>query len=168
MALVMDAYSLRMVEFSEVLDRLSAEASSVLGRQRAAALQPSSDPDLVRRRLVETREYLDLCGGGPVPSLERAADIRGLLDRAAIPGARLAPRELLAIADTLEAGHQFRQHLRGVPLALPELTRVAAGLTPPVALAGGIRRCITPDGAVADNASLAQFRHEDGGSDEQE
>jgi len=154
----MDAYSLRMVEFSEVLDRLSAEASSVLGRQRAAALQPSSDPDLVRRRLVETREYLDLCGGGPVPSLERAADIRGLLDRAAIPGARLAPRELLAIADTLEAGHQFRQHLRGVPLELPELTRVAAGLTPPVALAGGIRRCITPDGAVADNASPTLLR----------
>jgi DNA mismatch repair protein MutS2 len=153
MALLMDAYSLRMVEFGEVLDHLSAETSSVLGRQRAAALQPSSDPDLVVRRLAETRECLDLLGHGPAPSLERAADIRGLLERAAIPGARLAPGDLLAIGDTLETAQQFRQHLRGVPLALPVLTQVAADLAPPVALAGEIRRSITPDGAVADTAS---------------
>jgi DNA mismatch repair protein MutS2 len=93
-----------------------------------------------------------------MPSLERVTDIRELLVRAAIPGVRLAPLELLSIADTLEAALQVRRYLRGTILPLPELTRVAAGLTPPPDLAGEIRRCITLDGTMADAASPLLFR----------
>ena len=111
----MDAHSLRVLEFSEVVDRLAAEASSILGRQRAAALRPSPDPDLVARRLAETRECRDLLRQGPMPTLDRVTDIRGPLQRATIPGVRLSPQDLLAIADTLEAALQVRRHLRGGP-----------------------------------------------------
>lgn len=154
----MDAHSLRVLEFSEVIERLAAEASSVLGRQRAAALRPSPDPDLVARRLAETRECCDLLRHGPMPTLERVTDVREPLQRATIPGVRLAPQELLAIADTLEAALQIRRHLRGVRLNLPELTRLAASLTPPAEVATEIRRCITPDGAMADDASPVLLR----------
>ena len=154
----MDAHSLRVLEFSEILDRLAAEASSILGRQRAAALRPSADPDLVARRLAETRECRDLLRQGPMPTLERVTDIREPLQRATIPGAHLTPQELLAIADTLEAALQVRRHLRGAALHLPELTRVAAGLTPPADVPAEIRRCLTPDGAMADNASPVLLR----------
>lgn len=154
----MDAHSLRVLEFSEVLGHLAAEASCVLGRQRAADLRPSPDAEGVARRLGETRECRELLRQGPMPSLERVTDIRGALARAAIPGVRLAPQELLAIADTLETALQVRRHLRGAPLALPELTRIAAGLAPPPELSGEIRRCITPDGAMADAASPTLFR----------
>jgi DNA mismatch repair protein MutS2 len=150
---VMDAHSFRVLEFSEVVDRLAAEASSILGRQRAAGLRPSADPDLVARRLAETRECRDLLRQGPMPTLERVTDIREPLQRASIPGVHLTPQELLAIADTLEAALQIRRHLQGAARHLPELTRVAAGLTPPVDVPAEIRRCITPDGAVADDAS---------------
>lgn len=154
----MDTHSLRVLEFSGVTDRLAAEACSVLGRQRAAALRPAHDPDLVARRLAETRECRDLLRHGPVPGLERVTDIRGSLQRAAIPGARLAPPELLAVADTLEAALQIRRHLRGAPLPLPELSRVATGLVPPPEVTAEIRRCITADGGVADDASPALLR----------
>ena len=149
----MDAHSFRVLEFSEVADRLAAEASSILGRQRAAGLRPSADPDLVARRLAETRECRDLLRQGPMPTLERVTDIREPLQRASIPGVHLTPQELLAIADTLEAALQVRRHLQGAARHLPELTRVAAGLTPPVDVPAEVRRCITPDGAVADDAS---------------
>jgi len=155
---LMDAHSLRVLEFSDVVDRLAAEASSILGRQRAAPLCPSTDPDLVTRQLAETRECRNLLRQGPVPTLERVTDIRQPLQRATIPGVRLAPQELLAIADTLEAALQLRRHLRGVPLHLPELTRVAAGLTPPADVPAEIRRCIAPDGAMADDASPTLLR----------
>jgi DNA mismatch repair protein MutS2 len=155
---VMDAHSLRVLEFSEIVDRLATEASSILGRQRAAALRPSADPDLVARRLAETRECRDLLRQGPMPTLERVTDIREPLQRAMVPGARLSPQELLAIADTLEAALQVRRHLRGAALHLPELTRVAAGLTPPADVPAEIRRCLTPDGAMADNASPVLLR----------
>ncbi len=154
----MDAHTLRVLEFSEVVDRLAAEASSVLGRQRAADLRPSPDPELVSRRLAETRECRELLQQGLMPSLDRVTDIRGPLARAAIPGVRLAPLEFLAIADTLETALHVRRHLRGASVPLPELSRIAAGLIPPPELPGEIRRCITTDGAVADAASPALFR----------
>jgi DNA mismatch repair protein MutS2 len=154
----MDPHSLRVLEFSEVLRCLAAEAGSVLGRQRAAALGPSTDPDLVARRQAETREARALLQQGPVSDLTRATDIRPSLQGAAVPGMRLHPQELLAIADTLEVAGQLRRHLRQAGLSLPELTRLAAGLMPPPDLAGEIHRCITPDGAVADDASPELFR----------
>jgi DNA mismatch repair protein MutS2 len=154
----MDAHSLRVLEYPELLDLLAAEASSVLGRQRIAALVPSSDAYLVSRRLAETREWRDLLRQGSIPALERASDIRGSLGRAAIAGARLTPQELIAVAETLEAAHQLRRHLHGAPLPLPELRRIATGLMPPLDLLGEIRRCIGPDGAVVDAATPALLR----------
>lgn len=154
----MDAHSLRVLEFSDVITDLMGEASSVLGRQRAAALRPSPDPELVARGLEETRECRDLLRQGPVPTLERVTDIREPLQRASIAGVRLSPQELLAMADTVEAAVRLRRHLRSVHLSLPELTRLAAGLTPPAEVASEIRRCLTPDGTLADDASPALRR----------
>ncbi|MBI3122585.1 MAG: hypothetical protein HYZ03_09905, partial [candidate division NC10 bacterium] len=82
----MDSHTLRVLEFSEMLHHLAAGAASVLGRQRAVELYPSPDPEVVVRRLAETRECCELLRRGPIPGLERAQDIRGLLARAAIPG----------------------------------------------------------------------------------
>ncbi|HSB79558.1 MAG TPA: endonuclease MutS2 [Candidatus Methylomirabilis sp.] len=158
----MDAQSLRVLEFAAILELLAGETASVLGRQRAAALTPSIDPDLVTVRLAETRECRSLLRQGPMPGLERAGDIRGVLARSVIAGVRLAPQELLAVADTLEAASHLCRHLAASPLSLPHLRRIAAGLVPLPDLAQEIRRCITPDEAVADDASptLLRLRHE--------
>jgi DNA mismatch repair protein MutS2 len=149
----MDAQSLRVLEYAAILELLGVEAASVLGRQRAAALTPSIDADLVTVRLAETRECRSLLRQGPMPGLERAGDIRGVLTRSVIGGVRLAPEDLLAISDTLEAAHHLRRHLAASPLSLPHLHRHAAGLTPLPDLTREIRRCIAPDGAVTEDAS---------------
>jgi DNA mismatch repair protein MutS2 len=156
----MDAHSLRVLEFAAVLDCLADEAASVLGRGRALDLLPVTDPDLVIRRLAETREARTLLGRGSVSGLEGATDIRGALGRAAIPGSRLAPEELTQIADTLEAAEAVRRALRQPDLILVQLARPAAALRPPVALWREIRRAVLPDGSVADAASpdLARLR----------
>jgi DNA mismatch repair protein MutS2 len=85
--------------------------------------------------------------------LERAADIREAVARAAIAGARLAPLDLWAVAETLEAAERVRRHVRQPDLDLPRLAAIAAGLRPPPALWREIRRAILPDGSVADAAS---------------
>ncbi|HSB68560.1 MAG TPA: endonuclease MutS2 [Candidatus Methylomirabilis sp.] len=154
----MDAHSLRVLEFAAVLELLAAEAASILGRQRAGALAPSADPDLVVARLAETRDCRDLLRQGPMPGLERATDIRAALGRSAIAGVRLSPQELLAIADTLDASHLLRRHLAASPLPLVGLRRLAAGLAALPDLTGEIRRCITPEGMVADDASPTLLR----------
>ncbi|RPI11489.1 MAG: endonuclease MutS2 [Zetaproteobacteria bacterium] len=149
----MDAHSLRVLEFSEVLQHLAADAASDLGRRRAMALAPATDPDLVLQRLTETREARALLNRGPVTGLERATDIREAVARAAVAGARLAPLDLWAVADTLEAAERARRHLQQADLHLPRLAAIAVGLRPPPALWREIRRSILPDGSVADAAS---------------
>lgn len=158
----MDAQSRRVLEFGAILELLVGEAASVLGRQRAAALTPSVDPELVAVRLAETRECRSLLQQGPMPRLERAGDIRDPVARSVIAGMRLAPLELLAMADTLEVAHHLRRHLAASPLPLPHLRRLATGLVPLPDLTEEIRRCITPEGAVADDASptLRRLRQE--------
>jgi len=158
----MDAQSLRVLEYGEVLKLLGAEAASPLGAERAAALRPSSDPELVGQRLAETQEGRDLLAQGPVPSLARVADIREVLARVGIPGARLLPLELVAVADTLEAAVMLRRHLARAGIPLPRIHRIATGLVPPQGVVAEIRRCLDPDGAIADQASpaLARMRAE--------
>lgn len=149
---------MRVLEYAAVLTRLEAETASVLGAERARQLRPSCDPDLIAQLLAETQEGRMLLSRGPVPGLERAQDIRGALARAAIAGAQLAPQDLLAIADTLEAGEQIRRHLRQAGPELRGLATLADGLRPPAEVAREIRRCVLPEGGVADEASPALFR----------
>jgi DNA mismatch repair protein MutS2 len=158
----MDAHSLRVLEYGEVLRLLAAEAASPLGAQRAVALRPSSDADLVAQRLAETQEGRDLLAQGPAPSLARVADIREALARAGIPGARLLPLELVGVADTLEAAVNLRRHLSRAGIPLPQVGRIAAGLVPPQGVLAEIRRCLGPDGAIGDQATpaLARMRAE--------
>ena len=149
----MDAHSVGVLEFSAVLDLLAVEAASVLGRQRAAALWPTTEGGEVHRRLAETRECRSLLRHGPFAGLERAADIRPALGRAAIVGARLTPADLLAVADTVEAAVQLRRQFRQADLSLPTLAQHVERLRPPPELGGRIRQCVLPDGTVADSAS---------------
>jgi DNA mismatch repair protein MutS2 len=153
-----DSHSMRVLEFSAVLEHLAAEAASVLGVERARTLAPSADSVLVARRLAETQEGRTLLSQGSVPGLAQARDIREVLARARITGARLGTLDLLAVADTLEAAEQVRRHLRQAAPHLRGLSSLAEGLRPPPALAGEIRRAILPDGGVADGASPALFR----------
>lgn len=156
----MDAQSFRVLEFPAILDLLAGEAASELGRQRAAALRPTSQGAEVSRRLAETRECRTLLRHGPLAGLERAKDIRPALGRAAIAGARLTPGDLIAVADTVEAGVQVRRLLRQAEDPLPALGGHLARLRPPAEVAARIRQCLLPDGAVADDASptLARLR----------
>lgn len=156
----MDEHSFRVLEFPAVLALLGAEAASVLGRQRAAALRPAVAAEEIDRRLAETTECRRLLTHGPLGGLAQAADIRAARARAAVAGSRLTPAELLAVADTLEAGLQLRRQLKQAELSLPRLTDRLAGLRPPAEVAARIRQCLQPDGSMGDGASpeLARLR----------
>lgn len=154
----MDTHSLQVLEFPAIREILAAETDSPLGRERALALRPTADPDLVLHRLGQTREARALLAQGGIPSLGRATDIRPAVERAAVPGACLSPSDLAAIADAVEAAVELRQAIRRVDLSLVSLVAVAAELRPPIPLAREVRRCLRPDGGVADSASPTLLR----------
>src|SRR2546427_12705535 len=98
----MDKHTLKVLEYASVLERLAAHSSNSMGREAALALTPDAAPELVARRLQETREarhILDSESGMPLGGIH---DIREPIERAHIRHL-LTPTELLDVAHTAGA-----------------------------------------------------------------
>src|SRR5258708_33093092 len=81
---IMDAHTLRVLEFARVLEKLAAHTSNTMGREAARALEPTTYPEIVRHRLQETRAARLLMGQDSGMPLGGVHDIREAGARAAI------------------------------------------------------------------------------------
>ncbi|MCL4544441.1 MAG: endonuclease MutS2 [Chloroflexi bacterium] len=158
----MDSKSLDTLEFSKVLALLAARTSFTASRERALALTPTSDLILAERWQQVTAEALQLLGSRPDFSIRSTQDVRQLADKAA-RGGLLDPLQLVATAWTLESG----QYVSGVLTKLnsedyPELSQLGEQIAPLRELSAAIRRALSDDGDVLDDASpaLARIRSE--------
>jgi DNA mismatch repair protein MutS2 len=155
----MDAHSLRVLEYKRVLDRLAAHTSNSMGREAALALEPTSYPEIVSRRLQETREaktLLDMESGMPLGGIH---DIREPIERAAI-GARLVPRELLDISATVASSRRLKTYLQKRTETYPLLAEIAHNLPVFPMLEQKVQESIGDNGDVRDSATpeLARTR----------
>lgn len=156
----MDDRTLRVLEFPKIRDRLGALTVTAPGRERAAALQPATDPDAVRQALEETSEAAALLADGEVP-LRGTSDIREAMRGAQI-GAALTAAEFLALRDTLSAIRQCKGFVWSRRDRAPLLAGIAGGMETFQPLEDAIRRTVGDDGAILDGASadLARIRRE--------
>ena len=146
----MDAKSIALLEFPAVRARLAEYASFPPGRRLAEALEPSSDPVIVRRGLDETDEARGLLGERSTVGIGSAHDIGPWIERAA-KGGRLDPGHFLEIAETLDATARL-----GAALAeerRPLLAALGRDLHPMPALRGVLARSFDPIGELLDSAS---------------
>ncbi|MEK7854042.1 MAG: endonuclease MutS2, partial [candidate division NC10 bacterium] len=153
----MDAHALRVLEFPAVLACLAREAGTPLGQEAAEALGPGTDPAAIAEALdavAEAREAL-LTARLPMDGIH---DIREAVAAARMAGACLDPVTLGEIASTLEAARRLRAACAALKGSWPRLKAAAARLTPPGEVLAELRRCLTPDGAVADEASAELTR----------
>lgn len=154
----MDDHALQVLEFDAVRHILASLAASPLGAERAMALGPLTAGEGAEALLDETAEARLFLAAAGAPPLGGVRDIRPALERSRVGGSRLEPAQLLAIAATLEAAEAFRAAFGRSGIGAPRLAATVARLTPPRGLAGEIRRCLTEDGAVRDEASPALAR----------
>ena len=154
---------LKALEYPKVVDRLVEHAATSLGKERSAALRPSTLLDEVRRQLSRTGEAADvlrLKGDAPFGGIR---DIRRSLARARI-GGMLSAEELLDVAQTISGTRKLKSFLASVheEHSLPELHGLYTGLADAKPLEEAIRRCIDDHGAVIDSASpeLARIRRD--------
>ena len=153
----MDAHALRVLEFPAVLACLAREAGTPLGQEAAEALGPGTDPAAIAEALdavAEAREAL-LTARLPMDGIH---DIREAVAAARVAGACLDPVTLGEIASTLEAARRLRAACAALKGSWPRLKAAAARLTPPGEVLPELRRCLTPDGAVADESSAELTR----------
>ncbi|HEV2474227.1 MAG TPA: hypothetical protein VGS41_16235, partial [Chthonomonadales bacterium] len=148
----MDAHSIHVLEYSEVIERLVAHTSNGIGSGFARELQPLAYPETVVRRLQETREarlLRDQHGGIPLGGIH---DVRGSLERARLE-TRLSPRELLDVMHTTGAARRLRSALQSHRENCPLLAEMADGLPALQPVEQRIDDCISEAAEVRDSAS---------------
>ena len=144
--------NLRVLELNKILSMLSAYAVSDMGRERIAALEPSSDPYEVMDRLKRTEEadsVISYTGGNPMLAF---ADVREPLKRA-VAGAALNPRMLLDVAESLRAARGVKSALVTDREDTPLLRGMAQALTTNRSLEEDIFDAILSEDEISDRAS---------------
>ena len=146
--------SLRRLDFGKIVSRLAGLTRSAPGREEALALRPRGERDAVAAAQAETDEGRAFWRLFPTADPYGWHDLRPHLSRAAA-GAVLAPRELLAVRETVVAFRRIGGLFRNKEDRFPVLAGLAAGLPAPAEVDREIGRAVTAEGTVADDASPA-------------
>jgi DNA mismatch repair protein MutS2 len=152
----------RGVEWEAVRALLVELARSPLGRERAAALEPLTDIAAVRAALEATSEArCALAELGP-PPLADLPDPRPALARCRLAGSVLDGPELLVLAEVLDRVGPLRAWGRAAGPRAPRVATPVATLPALDDLHRQLRRCLTEDGGLQDDASprLRRLRRE--------
>ena len=97
-----------------------------MGRERALALEPSTDLTRIQAALSETRQGRRALGEAGPPPWEVIPDVRATLERARTAGAVVEGRELVALIPLLEAAGRLAGYGRSIAPVAPELGRPSA------------------------------------------
>ncbi|MFC0522395.1 endonuclease MutS2 [Pontibacillus salicampi] len=149
----MDDRIFHVLEYDKIIEQLSQQASSSLGREQAKGLKPSSDLEIVRKRQNDTDEAANVLRlKGHVP-LGGISDIKPILKRATI-GGMLQPEECLDVASTIYGGKVMKSFIEEIEDAyLPILNELVEDIVPLNDLERAIKSCIDDHGKVMDGAS---------------
>ena len=148
----MQAAALKALEFDRILAALAREASTPLGRARAEALEPATDPDEVGRRLALTTEGVRYLKAAGSLGLEAGDDLLAILTALDVELQALDPAALLGLARFLQSVDQVAG---AVSPATPLLHAIASRCPSFAREVAAIRRAIDPAGDVIDDASPA-------------
>ncbi|HHY39203.1 MAG TPA: endonuclease MutS2 [Clostridia bacterium] len=151
----MDRKSLEVLDFQVILRMLAEKTSLESSRQTALSLVPAESVEKVKHLQQETREAVWVqtrvfTSASPMSGIR---DVSPLLDKA-FDGAILEPAELLDVAYTLEAALSLRDTLSKHESEVPLLFGYARSIGSFPEFTSEVRRCISDDAKVRDDASL--------------
>ena len=149
---MMNEKYLRVLEFPKIRERMAALATTELGRERARALQPSSDAALVRRRQAETEEAATVLAYNGSNPMAPFCDVREFLKLAQI-GSTLSAKSLLQIADAIKASRLVRGALVTDREDTPLLTQLGSTLYANRRLEEDVFDSILSEDEISDHAS---------------
>lgn len=142
--------TLRALEWDKIKERLKSLCRTPMGRERVESLCPSSELELVQRRLRETREALELLRY--LPPLKETEDISLYIERADKEG-MLQEEELLRIRDFLVLSQRIKEFLREYQQSAPHLSGLARAIPDLTSLIDSISSSIAESSVIKDSAS---------------
>lgn len=156
----MDDHACTVLEFDKVRGYLASLAQCAGGRRLCLEIRPHTAVEDVRRAQQETAEMRGEIERSGRFALGAIHDLRNHLERSAIQNFHLEPEDLQKVAETLETAATLKGMFAGMQPACPCLFQHTEPLNGIENLAGRIRHCISPRGAIEDHASprLAELR----------
>ncbi len=149
----MQERNLRVLEFSKILEQLSAYAVSDAGKRRCLELTPESElysVQMLQRQTEEASVVMAYVGGSPMAYFVDISDFV----RVASIGGTLAPRALLDVAETLRASRSVRAALVNDQRDnTPLIKQLAGNLVTNRPLEEEIFNAILSEEEIADRAS---------------
>ena len=144
---------LRALEFDRIVDAVRGFASTPMGDERLARLQPSPDPQKVAQLLSATTETVTFITRQGLLPLSAAASLPRVLGALAVEGRALDPIQLLELSAFLESMDETRAAIRRVAPSFPLLDQTSAGAAAFKGEIAQTRDKIDPAGEVLDHAS---------------
>jgi DNA mismatch repair protein MutS2 len=148
----MHVTALKALEFDRIRAALAREAATPLGRARAAALEPFTEPDRVARGLALTSEAVRAIKAGGSLTIDASDDLQAILAAVEVQDQPLDPLGLLGLARFVDSVGRVAASIAPATPLLYAIACRAASFAPETA---AIRRAIDPSGDVVDNASPA-------------
>src|SRR5713101_4721041 len=147
-----------VLEFDKLRELLRLRTTCAPGRRAVNALEPGMERVSLELAFSLIREAAEWLRAGRELGFGALADPQGWLERIEGPGMALEPGEFLDAASLLETAGWLRQQFREEAAKFPLLAAHAASLGDFRDLHAAIRRCVSPNGEISDDASAALRR----------
>jgi DNA mismatch repair protein MutS2 len=147
-----------VLEFDQLRELLRLRATCAPGRRAIDALEFTQDRKALESAFTLIREAREWLRAEHELGFGALADPKGWLERIEGPGAVLEPGELLDAASLLETAGWLRQQFREEAGKFPLLAERAASVSDFREVHAGIRRCVSANGEINDDASTALRR----------
>lgn len=160
----MNRKALKTLEFDKIIDKLTALASTPLGKELCKKLEPSTDINEINHNLTETNDALAMVLKKGSISFSGTKDIRASVMRLEV-GSVLSIDEILAMSSLLNVALRVKAYMRQENLgnsvhneeeeytAENSLTHYFEALEPLSNINNEIKRCIISQDEIADDAS---------------
>lgn len=132
----------RALEFDRIRESLAREALTPFGRERALALEPSTEPSAIRKRLDQTSEAAAWLQAGGSLSIDATDELPAVLEAVAVAAEPLAPLQLLALARFVDSAESVAKAI-GANSTSTLLGEIAARVVSFAREAASVQRAIS-------------------------
>lgn len=148
----MEEKVLHKLEYYKVIELLINQCSCQLGKDIAAELKPSHDLEEIEQGQAETSEAKEIWRLYPNFTLGGIRDIRAALRKAQVGGI-IDPEGFIMVYDTILAAKRIKDFFIEIGQTYPLIANLTHDLANLPGLEKQIKKCITSEGEVGDQAS---------------
>lgn len=152
---ITDRHTCAVLEYDRILAIVASHAQSAQGRDRILKIVPRSDRNAISDELAEASELMDaLRFDDPLPGID-AHDLREMLPLLDLDGYHFDIEDIAFVADNLDRASDVRRWFDDRSDKYPRMHEVIKNLALHNDLVRDIRRIVTPDHEIADDATPA-------------